>query len=157
MRPSLEVCRNHNQRPDVLGAEIGVALGDNASDILKNWPDVRLILVDSYWHSLEWATRTQERLTQFNDRIEWKIMDSQEASRDVKDLTLDFAYIDASHSYRDVYMDVRLWWEKLRFGGILCGHDFFEEPGVSMAVNEFVLKRNLLLNARWHDWWVFKT
>ena len=142
---------------ETLGAEIGVAIGDNASEMLKEWPELKLILVDSYWHSLEWAKRTQDRLAEFNDRVTWYIQDSQEASREVQDNSLDFVYIDADHTYRDCYMDIRIWYPKVKSGGVLCGHDFFEEPGVNKAVCEFAKDNKLLLNAMWYDdWWVIK-
>lgn len=157
MRPSLEIARKRNEGLPILGAEIGVAIGDNASEILKSWPEVKLILCDGYWHSLEWAKRTQERLAQFNDRITWYIMDSQEASREIQDNSLDFVYIDASHTYRDCYMDIRVWYPKIKPEGVLCGHDFFSEPGTRQAVCEFVKDNNLELHAKWaDDWWIIK-
>jgi len=156
MRPSLEFVKQKMEGKETLGAEIGVALGDNASEMLKSWDNVKLILCDSYWHSLEWETRTRERLVEFNDRITWYIQDSQEASRAIADNSLDFVYIDGDHSYRNCYMDIHLWWQKVKSGGVLCGHDFFEEIGVMTAVSKFVLENQLLLNAKWHDWWIIK-
>ena len=157
MRPSLNFCREKFKGQEVWGAEIGVAIGDNASEMLKEWDGLKLILVDNYWHSLEWAKRTEERLAEFNDRVKWYIMLSAEASREVQDNSLDFVYIDADHTYRDCYMDIRLWYPKVKNGGVLCGHDFFEEPGVNKAVCEFAKDNNLLLNAKWYDdFWVIK-
>ena len=155
MRPALEFCKKRNQGIETQGAEIGVALGDNASEILKSWPEVKLILVDNYWHSLDWATRTQERLSQFNDRVKWFIMDSQEASIGIEDNYLDFVYIDANHSYRGCYLDIKAWYPKVKPDGVLCGHDI-AEPGVTKAVLDFNLQNNLLLQTKQCDWWIVK-
>lgn len=157
MRPSLEFCREQFTQSPVYGAEIGVALGDNAAEMLTAWPELKLILVDNYWHSLEWAARTRARLSEFSDRITWYQTLSAEASREVPDNSLDFAYIDADHSYGSCSMDIRIWWLKVKQGGVLCGHDFFHEPGVNKAVCEFAQQHNLLLTAKWSDdWWLVK-
>lgn len=36
----------------------------------------------------------------------------------------DFIYVDARHDFKGVYQDLRLWWPKLRKGGIMAGHDY---------------------------------
>lgn len=51
------------------------------------------------------------------------VMSSEVALEIFKDNTLDFAYIDADHSYDAVKRDILGWWSKLKRGGILCGHD----------------------------------
>jgi predicted O-methyltransferase YrrM len=56
------------------------------------------------------------------------------------DNSLDFVFIDASHEYEDVKNDILAWYPKVRNGGILAGHDYFDNgcvfPGVYKAVNE---------------------
>jgi cephalosporin hydroxylase len=50
----------------------------------------------------------------------------------------DMIYIDASHDYEDVIVDLRLYYNLLRSGGTFFGDDFVEWwPGVQKAVNEF--------------------
>ena len=47
----------------------------------------------------------------------------------------DIVFIDALHDYDSVYEDIRLWWPRVRVGGMLCGHDFNHQwPGVERAV-----------------------
>jgi len=64
-------------------------------------------------------------------------MSSLEASRKFEDKSLDFVFIDASHEYEDVCMDIDTWKPKVKPGGFLCGHDYSDAfPGVKRAVNE---------------------
>jgi hypothetical protein len=61
----------------------------------------------------------------------------------------DLVYIDANHTYDFVKKDINLWWEKVREGGILSGHDYLDFTlkdvrfGVKEAVNEFVKEKKL--------------
>lgn len=49
---------------------------------------------------------------------------SVEAALDFEDGTLDAVYIDAEHDYANVLADVRAWKNKIKKGGVLCGHDW---------------------------------
>lgn len=61
---------------------------------------------------------------------------SQEAAAGpLKDKTADLIYIDGSHEYADVKLDIELWY--LRANKILCGDDYSPHwPGVRQAVDE---------------------
>merc|ERR1711933_355569 len=53
------------------------------------------------------------------------------ASHRLGDSMLDLVFIDAAHDLKAVETDLRMWWPKLRDGGILAGHDFSMScPGV---------------------------
>jgi len=64
------------------------------------------------------------------------------------DASLDFVFIDANHTYECAKEDIALWAPKVKQGGIVMGHDYFEtadhqrlkhlEFGVIRAVNEHV-------------------
>lgn len=43
------------------------------------------------------------------------------------DNSLDFVFIDAHHSYESVKEDINLWYSKIKIGGIIAGHDFWDE------------------------------
>jgi len=65
------------------------------------------------------------------------------ASKKFKDNSLDFVFLDASHEYRDLKEDIEAWLPKVKFGGILAGHDYYTQgtdwfPGVKQAVNEML-------------------
>ena len=50
-------------------------------------------------------------------------MDSYTASKIFKDEIADFIFIDADHRYKNILKDLKLWYPKVKKGGILCGHD----------------------------------
>jgi len=74
---------------------------------------------------------------------------------------VDFVYIDGNHSYRAVAEDIRAWWPKIRPGGVLGGHDFYNgyaraHDGVVKAVTEFVVSNQASLQVELPDWWISK-
>jgi len=63
---------------------------------------------------------------------------------DVADGSLDFAFIDANHSYEGASADAAAWFPKVKPGGWLCGHDYGNPRwGVQRAVDEFAAKIHL--------------
>ena len=63
-----------------------------------------------------------------------------------EDESFDFIYIDTDHSYKVTESCIRLWWPKVKKGGILAGHDYNSRNklyGVVEAVDEFVEKNNI--------------
>ena len=58
--------------------------------------------------------------------------------------SIDFCFIDASHEYEDVKLDIEAWLPKVKSGGILAGHDY--DPawsGVVRAVDELIGRDNI--------------
>lgn len=56
----------------------------------------------------------------------------------IRDESIDFLFIDADHRYEYVYRDIELWYPKIRYGGIICGHDFektLEDAGPEFCMN----------------------
>jgi len=63
---------------------------------------------------------------------------STEAAKLYEDNSLDFVFIDAAHDYENVKADITSWYPKIKIGGVIAGHDYYESwPEVKMAVNEF--------------------
>jgi len=128
------------------GAEIGVRNGETSDFLLHNNPKLDLILVDPYSSyndlgyvfeekeqaSLKKATRL--KLNRFNHRHQWIYKPSVEASKQVKDGSLDVVFIDAIHEEPYVSQDLMAWYPKIRHGGILAGHDY-QMTDVKKAVN----------------------
>jgi hypothetical protein len=50
----------------------------------------------------------------------------------------EFIYIDGSHEYDDVVLDLKGYWKLTKNGGIMGGDDYLSWPGVTRAVDEFV-------------------
>lgn len=65
---------------------------------------------------------------------------SLDASCHFPDQLLDFVFIDASHKYEPTKADIRLWWQKVKDGGTLAGHDYNPNDGleVKQAVDEVI-------------------
>ena len=141
-----------------LGAEIGVRYGKNAARILKNWEGKTIFLID-IWRDIETKKLAIERLNIYKDKCRFIHNSSVNALKQFDNESLDFCYIDASHKYNDVKLDIKNWWSKVKEGGILCGHDYsineklwlqknpnrkyWPHIGTKKAVDEFVRDNNL--------------
>jgi GT2 family glycosyltransferase/predicted O-methyltransferase YrrM len=74
-----------------------------------------------------------------------------------EDNSIDLVFIDADHSYEAVKNDITLWWNKLKVGGIMAGHDYFwSADGVKKAVDEFFTNKNIKINTNGQCWLVEK-
>ena len=145
-----------------IGAEVGVQFGKNARSMLEAFPELQLILVDSYNdNTFQHATHTAQQardiatvaLASFDSRAWWLVMPSVEAAELVDDGSLDYAFIDAGHGYKDVRADLEAWTPKIKLGGVLAGHDYSSRfRGVQRAVDKRFGK---IIRQRWGDlWWV---
>ena len=148
-----------------LGAEVGVQFGKNADVLLRKLPDLHLLLVDNYddeavihanYSTKEVADHAFYRLDKYKGRIQWLVMPSVEAAKSVDDKSLDYAFIDAEHTYKAVKQDVEAWLPKVKTGGLLIGHDYTRRfKGVKQAVQERFganLKRDSMF-VRFGDVW----
>lgn len=64
----------------------------------------------------------------------------------------DLVFIDGDHSYEACQLDIELYGQLVRPGGILAGHDYHHEkhPGVAQAVDELGEPFNLVRTI----WWI---
>ncbi len=142
----------HNLGKDLIGVEVGVFQGKNAVYLIQDSPIKKLYLVDSYkpYYDFGSGNYTQEEMDNYHaeaianlepykDRVEFIIKDSVGAAKDFKDESLDFVYIDAGHSYDEVFSDLTVWLPKVRKGGIIGGHDYGTVNGhdVKKAIDNF--------------------
>mgnify|MGYP001594389417 CR=1 FL=1 len=82
---------------------------------------------------------------------------SADGSKLFDDNSLDFIFIDASHDYEFVKLDLEYWWPKLKKGGVFAGHDYFWSPdGVGRAVNEFFSRINRRFSTSGQCWYMEK-
>jgi len=119
-----------------VGVEVGVAQGNHAKTLCTYIPGVKLYCVD-YWGRYkgyrEYTDRikkyykeAQERLASF-DCVFMKMF-SMEAIKEFEDRSLDFVYIDAAHDFFHIAEDLR-WAKKVRYGGVVFGHDYKRRRG----------------------------
>lgn len=127
-----------------IGAEVGVRTGWFCKYILDN-TKMKMYAVDPWEDNAELTQAEKiykecsDRLAPYGDRCEMiKGYSPQESDR-FENESLDFVYIDGLHDYESVKKDVTAWWDKVRNGGVLSGHDFNRTKwiGVVKAVEEF--------------------
>lgn len=144
------------------GAEIGVAEGCFSEFMCQTIPNLSLISVDC-WKPYEDNMRSmvmgkeeadrryndaKKRLTPYGVKI---INDfSVDASKQIKDESLDFVYIDAGHDFDNAMLDLIYWTKKVRNGGVIAGHDYyhFRWAGVVEAVNAYTYSHGI------NEWYI---
>ena len=145
-------------------AEIGVDKGKNAFEIYHYLLPKMLYLIDPYNNFIDIDSgeiigeaqylMAKERLKNCPD-IEFIKDISSNAVKRFKDNELDFVYIDASHSFNDIWRDINLWYPKVKIGGILAGHDYCDEHWqIQKAVNLFCQQHRLDFQSGGQDWWI---
>jgi Methyltransferase domain len=75
------------------------------------------------------------------------------------DGTLDLVFLDADHSYEAMRADLEAWFDKVKRGKLLAGHDWDRGrwPGVVSAVEEFAAARGLPIQVEHELWSLEKT
>lgn len=121
--------------------EVGVAEGKYAAEFLPLWSG-KYVMVDRWQHiagyddamngtDAEHEQRYSEAMQvagKFPGRVLVMRMDSLAAAASFDDRTLDFVYIDGDHSYEGCRRDILAWARKVKVGGILAGHDYYNGP-----------------------------
>lgn len=133
----------------------------------------RVITIDNYTRGIIKGQNTESRESEFaknvefisqmgfnNDLITPIISNSAEYADKLDDWSVDMVYFDGGHRKQDVLNDLNAYYPKLKYMGVLCGHDYcICEHGVIQAVEEFreIHKEHLLgwgLEMRF--WWTIK-
>lgn len=170
-----------------IGVELGSFKGDFANTILKNWNGTLLMIdvwrelpnqeyddMSNHREHIDAYSQAMDNIKGFEDRAFMLRMKGKDACSFIYDKYLDFIYIDANHTYEAVKEDIKLWYPKIKSGGLIMGHDylpdsFYEgkeknqalylfpdgEPekakyagmfGVNPAVNEFCEENGYVVN-----------
>ena len=161
------------------GAEIGVYTGAVSAALLRRFTSLRLWMVDSWatypkdhpgWKTKDRAVRiTQQEqdenyqtavaVTEFAaDRRVVCRMSSQAVAEQFCMTPLDFVFIDGDHSFAGVKLDISLWYQKVKPGGLLTGHDYGSEryTGVTAAVDEFAEQNGLPIEIESGKVWMIR-
>ena len=158
--------KNYTKDKELKIAEIGVFRGINSKVILDNLNVGKLYLIDPYKYTepdeyslahldLKQAQREmKKRLRNYTDKINLIEGDSLDAVKSLPN-DLDYVYLDGNHSYAVVSKEMVAYWEKLKAGGILAGHDA-QHWEITKAIIEFTNKTKLTLHLGKEDWWVIK-
>ena len=156
-----------------VGVEIGTDRGDYARDICSRYPEVKLFTIDPYLPYNEGKeVKTEKDMQAFYEEAKAKLAPydceiiyktSMEAVNQFEPESIDFVFIDGNHQYEYVYEDITEWTKRVRKGGIVCGHDYIEDPsrkyGVIKAVNQYIEENNVdlyvLRKGTFVDCWMF--
>lgn len=142
--------------PNLVGCELGVKEGHNLRYLLDRATNINMSYAVDPWKSyidMPWGVISQEEVSGWRDRAMevlgdymYKItvleLPSSEAFSHIADNSLDYIFIDGDHSYEAVLRDVKLYWSKVKPGGIFAGHDWNLE-NVTRAVTEFREENNI--------------
>ena len=149
-------------------AEIGVAYGYHAENLLSTLKNISYFGIDPYLagydpndtfvrdvcHLLN-ETDPQRAMDRLYDVVKINLLDygdraklyrktSIEAVSSFSESFFDLIFVDGDHTYNAVKADLAAWWAKLKTGGIICGDDY-HWPGVKRAVDEFALTKGQIL------------
>lgn len=142
---------NHIDRENpIIAVEVGVWEAANAKRLLDEFPNLTLIGVDPFEGYQDWHMYIESSYMSEREKITMETMKpyiesrrfsiirkySDKALEDLEDGKYDFIYIDADHSYEWALHDMTNYWNKVKDGGVLCGHDR-SLHGVKMALEEF--------------------
>ena len=134
------------------GVEVGTDHGKYAQQLCEGIPHLELVCIDPWvaykeGEEVHDQTEVDAIYTEAKNRLEpYKALiiktTSMNALDQFEDDSLDFVFIDGNHEYEHVLEDIEGWYEKVKPGGIVCGHDYKVDPvnnyGVIQAVNEYV-------------------
>ena len=142
-------------------AEVGTWKGHSISFLVKEMiksgkSDMEVYAID-IWEEAEWPNADDEFLNNelpymydiYNlnlkrNNVRQHVQDikklSHEAADDFEDQYFDFVYLDADHREEAVIRDITAWKPKVRKGGILSGHDYYNAGSnkVKDVVDNFV-------------------
>lgn len=136
--------------------EVGTHLAEFASTLLESWRGDHLACIDPYISGYcegdpisertssvrksDYA-RAKDRLSQYllSGRASILVTESCNAVQHERfDSGLDFVYLDGNHELRAFAEDLRLWWPKVKSGGLLAGHDIICPGEVNGGWGRFI-------------------
>ena len=177
---------DRDEIPDVLNefslfghvAEVGVLWGGFTAHVLAKWKGEKYYCVDP------WVAQSDEVYREKDDNVDYDQcfrQVNQLAEKDkrvvvlkglsevmVKDVplcSLDWAFIDGNHIYKNVLDDMDVWFNRLKIGGILSGHDYNHNPEypafceVKPAVDRWMKDHNITFvvdKGSPPSWWAIK-
>lgn len=138
----------------LVGAELGVKEGYLSKTFLSSNDQLTMYSID-LWGAHESIPETHDHdlnynlavnnLKEYGSRSIIYRMLTTDAINKFEDNSLDFVYIDATHTYDAVKEEIQLWSKKVKTNGLMSGHDYVVGwEGVVRAVDEAVLDRSKL-------------
>lgn len=138
-----------------VGAEVGIFRGHFANALLPIVKPKMYHMIDPWKHRKGWKRYDYKgRLLTNQENVDWMYEDickefnkpnvkihraySYDIIDEFDDEYFNFVYIDGDHNYHMVLQDLRLFYPKLKVGGIMAGDDWNIKGGrVKRAVKDF--------------------
>lgn len=125
--------RTRDGLPDLLhhlnlvgdGVEVGVNVGWFSALVRSRWNGRKLYCVD-IWEIPGMMEAAQRTIGACGRPFELIKDTSVNAATRFADESLDWAFLDADHSYPSLNQDLPAWYPKVKPGGVLCGHDYID-------------------------------
>lgn len=92
-----------------------------------------------YWPNIE--NQARQRLSNYKNTTLIKD-NSKNVSKTFENESLDLVYLDGNHSYIGLMDDVKNWYDKIKKGGVLSGHDY-NQTEVKKVVDEIIIEFNM--------------
>jgi hypothetical protein len=157
---------------NLIGCEIGVCRAHNLIYLLDRVPEVKLTyavdpytpFVDEPWGLISqdevngWKSTALGILASQGDRVKFLEMTSTDAANQIEDNHLDYIFIDGDHNCDPVLHDCKLYWNKVKSGGLFSGHDWNLQT-VKDAVSKFRDEYNIHTEIKFTDnnvWYWYK-
>ena len=175
VRTSFIKANNCCKTKEMIAAEIGVYEGINAKYMLLTRTNLKLYLIDA-WDNVTVYTGGPVQSKEFGQLAKSAAVfnlcgydtiftdkNSIDSVDDFADEFFDYVYIDGDHTYEAALQDMRLWYPKVKTGGVLGGHDVVMQE-VSNALYDFTKEKNIPED-KWDkdmfvfeesDWWIYK-
>jgi hypothetical protein len=132
-----------------VGAWLGRSIAFLTVEIINSGKDIDVHVVDKWEDAMEFSisditnsnfySNFLTNIEPVKDNLNIIRAPSIEAASKFIDNSIDFLFLDAAHTYKDVTDDFISWWPKMKNGGIFAGHDYYNSE-VGRAVNDFCEK-----------------
>lgn len=157
-RPAILFMKEYFDSKELTGLEIGVEYGYNAKSILQELPIKKLYLLDLWSKNEQYENLLYHFYSKnlLGNKVIMVKNNSQTYYNKFENNSLDFIYIDGNHTYEYVYKDIYNYFNKIKIGGIIAGHDTFTYPDVLEAVRDFTEKYHISFTIKLPDFYFIK-
>ena len=123
-----------NRGKDIKFFTIDTFLGDSGSTDQKEIEAYKQVNISKMYEEFKENTEhLEDKFTVIKDY-------SWEAARLFEDNSIDVCFLDASHAENSVFLDLQVWYPKIKNNGILAGHDYYAWTGVQNAFKKYFKK-----------------
>jgi predicted O-methyltransferase YrrM len=146
-------------KENLIGIEIGSYNGESSRMFLETGKFKKLYCIDPWspYDSSQSASLTNSVAEKEFDELVLKFPAIEKVkgfSADVfsmfQEESIDFIYIDGDHRFEEVLKDLKNYYSKIKFGGVISGHDW-TFGGVCLAVDTFFKRKpeNIFKDSSW--------